>query len=206
MRWSNYEAVHEMLVQTARVPDTYITISHLLGEGRETQVSSHPWDDMHEVEPWLRETARKLDPSPEGVKIRTRVLQKGGKSLKSVVSVLYGKGRGPQPTPAPSGAPTANPTPAPPLQALPGTCPSCVATQAILATKMVQVVDLEARLDHARRRVQTLEERLASTKGELKEARGMVSALQDRVAVLEDEQARAAQTLETYFSAHGGAA
>jgi hypothetical protein len=45
IKWSNFEAVRQMLEDTARLPDTCITISRMLPENRETQIADHPWDD-----------------------------------------------------------------------------------------------------------------------------------------------------------------
>ena len=85
-------------------------------------------------------------------------------------------------------------------------CPACVASQALLATKQLQIVDLEARFDHARRKTLTLEERLLGAKAELKEAGRIIAALQERVEELEHDQARATRILERYIESRGDAA
>ncbi len=207
MRWNNLDAVKQMLRDTARVPDTYITLSHLPRGGREQQVGSRPYEDWQDVLGWLDRTARSLDPSPEGVKVRTRVFKKGGKPLKSVVSRLTGRGKGPKVAERGGTAPAASTTTTGVQpQPAPGMCPACVATQALLATKQLQVVDLEARFDHARRKALTLEERLVGAKAELKEAGRIIAALQERVAELEHDQARATRILERYIAARGDAA
>ena len=202
MRWNKFEAVQEMLRETVRVPDTYITVSRMLPKGREVQIGSHPWDDWEDVHRWLKKTARSLDPSPEGVKLRTRIFEKGGKPLRSVVSLVQGRGKGPSPIAAPSATPPA----APQAPSTFHSCPACVATQALLVAKQLQVVDLDARLEHARRGRRDLEDQLASTQAELGEACGVVAELRRRVACLEREQARAIATLERHYAAHGDTA
>lgn len=204
MRWHNFEAVRNVLAETARVADTYITLTHLQPGGRETQLGSHPWDDMHEVQPWLYATAQKLDPGPEGVKVRTRVLKKGGTPLKSVVSLVTGKGRGPQPDPAPTAARALGPTPPPPppqAPPAPAMCPTCAATQAILATRQLQVVDLEARLERARDTRRDLEARLARLQVELEHAHGTIAAMEVQNATLRKDMVEIQALARTFIRA-----
>jgi len=180
MRWNKFEAVQEMLRETVRVPDTYITVSRMLPKGREVQVDSHPWDDWEDVHRWLKKTARSLDPSPEGMKLRIRIFKKGGKPLRSVVSLVQGRGKGPSPVAAPT--PTTAVAPQPPTALTP--CPACVATQALLVAKQLQVVDLDARLEHSRRDKLEVDERVARLKAKLRDLRTENGQLQEQIVAL----------------------
>lgn len=183
MRWQNFEAVRELLAETASMPDTYITLSHLLPDGRESQVGSRPWDDWREVRSWLKKTVKKLDPGPEGVKVRTRVFRRGGKPVRGVVSLVQGDGKGPPAPSAPPVGPGTSATSLPPVA--PAVCPSCVATQAILATKQLQVVDLEARLERSRGERRELEGRLGRSEAARREAQVEKAALLRRIRELD---------------------
>lgn len=190
-KWSNFEAVRQMLADTASLPDTYITISRMLPENRETQIADHPWDDWEEVRHWLKRTARSLDPSPEGVKLRIRVFQKGGKPVRSIVSLVQGEGKGPPPiAPPPPPTPSPSPNTISPLQAhpFPGLCPNCVATQTLLAAKQLQVVDLEARLERAHADRREVDGRLADAIARLRAERAENAALRAKVADLTEFQ------------------
>jgi len=191
IKWSNFEAVRQMLADTVSLPDTYITISRMLPESRETQIADHPWDDWEEVRHWLKRTARSLDPSPEGVKLRIRVFQKGGKPVRSIVSMVQGEGKGPPPVapPAPSHSPPSpSPITVPQATAFPGLCPNCVATQALLAAKQLQVVDLEARLERAHADRREVDGRLADALTRLRAEQDENAALREKVADLTEFQ------------------
>ena len=184
MRWNKFEAVQEMLSETVRVPDTYITVSRMLPKGREVQVDSHPWDDWEDVHRWLKKTARSLDPSPEGVKLRTRIFKKGGKPLRSVVSLVQGRGKGPASVAAPSATPTPATATVPQAPVPSHSCPACVATQALLVAKQLQVVDLDARLKRSRRDRLEVDERVSRLKAKLRELRAENGQLQEQIVAL----------------------
>jgi hypothetical protein len=191
IKWSNFEAVRQMLADTVSLPDTYITISRMLPENRETQIADHPWDDWEEVRHWLKKVVRSLDPGPEGVKLRIRVFQKGGKPVRSIVSLVQGEGKGPPPIVPPSPPPSTSPTvpiSLPQAIAMPGFCPNCVATQALLAAKQLQVVDLEARLERTHADKREVETRLADALSKLQAKREENVALRSTVKSLEEFQ------------------
>jgi hypothetical protein len=125
------------------------------------------------------------------VKLRIRVFKKGGKPVRSIVSLVQGDGKGPPPIVPPSPPPSTSPAaPVALTQPLimPGFCPSCISTQALMAAKQLQIVDLEARLERTHADKREVETRLADAIAKLRAEREKNADLRATVKDLQEFQ------------------
>ena len=111
--------------------------------------------------------------------------------MRSIVSLVQGEGKGPPPIVPPSPPPSTSPTvliALPQSVAMPAFCPSCISTQALMAAKQLQIVDLEARLERTHAAKREVETRLADAMAKLRAERQENADLRANVKDLEEFQ------------------